>query len=69
MIVVRVGVDPALTPVPAEQIDSVVGKRAALDVASGSLLTTAAVTDKALPGAGSRSWVSLWARVGCRARR
>lgn len=52
LIVVRVGVDPALTPVPAEQIDSLVGKRAALDVAAGSLLTTAAVTDKALPGAG-----------------
>ena len=49
---VRVGVDPALTPVPAEQIDSLVGKRAALDVAAGSLLTTAAATDKALPGAG-----------------
>jgi len=52
LVVVRVGVDPALTPVPAEQIDSLVGKRAALDVAAGSLLTTAAVTDKALPGAG-----------------
>lgn len=52
LVVVRVGVDPALSPVPAEQIDSLVGKRAALDVAAGSLLTTAAVTDKVLPVAG-----------------
>lgn len=52
LIVVRAGLDPALSSVPAEQMESMVGKRAALDVPAGSLLTDTAVQDQLFPGAG-----------------
>ena len=57
LVVVRVGVDPALRPVPADQLDVVVGRRAATDVAAGGLLTADAVTDQLLPRVG-------WSVVG-----
>src|SRR5690348_2030830 len=39
---VRINDDPSLIPLAASAYDSVVGKRAALDVAAGGLLTSAA---------------------------
>ena len=35
----RIGVDPALSPIPAIELDGVVGKRAAMDLPSGGLVT------------------------------
>ena len=52
LMTVQVGVDPALSPVPASGIDAVVGKRAALDMAAGSLLTPADVSSSVVPPAG-----------------
>ena len=49
---VQVGVDPALLVIPASQVDDLVGKRAALDMAAGSLVTPADVTDQVLPAHG-----------------
>lgn len=53
LVTVRVGVDPALTPVPAAQLQSLVGRRAAMDVAAGSLLTASEVASSVLPAQGS----------------
>ena len=52
LITVRVGIDPALHPVPADQIATVVGKRAALDMAAGGVVTSAAVAPTVTPAAG-----------------
>lgn len=49
---VRVSADPALAPLPASTFDEVIGQRAALDIAAGSLLTEAAVTPDLTPPAG-----------------
>lgn len=52
LVTVQVGTDPALRPVPASQIDALVGQRAAVDVAAGSLLTAGSVTSVNVPAAG-----------------
>lgn len=52
LAVVRVSVDPALTPVPGSQKAELEGSRAAIDLWSGSLLTEQAVTDNLVPGDG-----------------
>lgn len=49
---VRVGVDPALHPLSAGQASSVVGKRAALDLVAGGVVTASQVTDQAVPADG-----------------
>lgn len=49
---VRINADPALHPLPASAYEDVVGKRAALDIAAGGLLTAEATTSVALPPAG-----------------
>ncbi|GAB7003981.1 hypothetical protein JCM18899A_14530 [Nocardioides sp. AN3] len=49
---VRINRDPAIHPLPASAYDSVIGKRAALDVAAGGLLTPEATTSRALPPRG-----------------
>ena len=49
---VRINADPALHPLPASAYENVVGKRAALDIAAGGLLTAEATTPSALPPAG-----------------
>lgn len=46
---VQVGVDPALHPVPGNQLASMVGKRAARDLSAGSLLTASDVSDTVVP--------------------
>jgi hypothetical protein len=50
--VVRIGVDPALNPVPGSQMAKLEGSRAAADLWAGTLLTEAAVTDQLVPGQG-----------------
>lgn len=52
LMTVQIGSDPALSPVPASDLEGMVGKRAAVDVAAGSLLTRDAATDKNVPGEG-----------------
>ena len=52
LVTVQVGSDPALRSVPASALADLVGKRAAVDVAAGSLLTTDSTTDKQIPGSG-----------------
>ena len=47
---VRVGVDPALRPVPASQLDRVVGARAATDLPAGGLVTDEAIAASVVPG-------------------
>jgi flagella basal body P-ring formation protein FlgA len=45
-------VDPALHPLPASELDAVVGKRAALDLVAGGVVTAEQITEVALPSAG-----------------
>lgn len=52
LVAVRVGVDPALSPLPASRLESLVGQRAAMDVAAGSLVTSSEVTRSVLPARG-----------------
>ncbi|NHA01184.1 hypothetical protein G5V59_18640 [Nocardioides sp. W3-2-3] len=52
LAVVRVSVDPALTPVPGSQKAELEGSRAAVDLWAGTLLTEEAVTDNLVPGEG-----------------
>lgn len=49
---VRISGDPGLSPLPASAYDDVVGTRAALDIAAGSLLTTDATADEPIPAKG-----------------
>jgi hypothetical protein len=49
---VRINADPALSPVPAAQADQIVGRRAALDIAAGGLMTTESATATVVPAAG-----------------
>lgn len=49
---VQISADPALRPVPASQASTVVGQRAATDMAAGTLLTREQVSDAVLPAAG-----------------
>ena len=53
LMVVRVGVDPAVKTVPAAQLDAVAGRRAALDLAPGGLLGPAELAATVLPGRGT----------------
>ena len=50
--VVRVSVDPALSPVAGSQKAELEGSRAAVDLWAGTLLTEQAVTDSLVPGEG-----------------
>lgn len=49
LIRVRVNADPALTPVVASSLQSVVGQRAVVDIAAGSLVTPGAYGEVVLP--------------------
>lgn len=48
----QVGFDPMLTPVPASQINQIVGKYAVADLVPGTFLAAAAVGDRVSPGQG-----------------
>jgi SAF domain len=54
LLVARVAADEALRPVPAADRDKVVGKVAAVELRSGSLLTADAVTGTPVPGRGEQ---------------
>lgn len=49
LVRVRVNSDPALKPVGAGSLDSVVGQRATVDIAAGSLLTPSAYSESVVP--------------------
>lgn len=49
---VRISGDPAVKPLPASAYESLIGQRAALDVAAGSLLTSESTSTDALPPQG-----------------
>lgn len=53
LMVVRVGVDPAVQTVPAARLDEVAGQRAALDLAAGGLVAPDDLTATVLPGEGT----------------
>ncbi len=50
--VAQVSLDPSVASIPAGQLSSVVGKRAALDIAAGGLITPADLAAEAMPAAG-----------------
>jgi hypothetical protein len=52
LVTVRIGVDPAIKAVLAADIATVVGKRAALDIAAFSVVTKDQITDAAVPPKG-----------------
>ena len=52
LMVVRVGLDPAVQAVPASRLETIAGKRAALDLAAGGLLAPGDVTATVLPAKG-----------------
>lgn len=52
LVEARINGDPALTTIPGDQIDTLVGKRAAVDLHAGGLVSPASVTDTVLPAAG-----------------
>jgi hypothetical protein len=52
LTVAHVNTDPALHPVSADRLASLVGARAAMDLPAGSLLTDEAVSGQLVPGAG-----------------
>jgi hypothetical protein len=49
---VRLSADPALQPVPASDLDQVVGQRAALDIAEGGMLTPGSFSSAVIPAEG-----------------
>lgn len=49
LVRVRVNSDPALKPVGAGSLESVVGQRASVDIAAGSLLTPSSYADSVVP--------------------
>lgn len=52
LMTVRVGLDPALDPLSASELDDLVGQRAAVDLSAGSLVTAGSITDEVIPAAG-----------------
>jgi len=52
LVTVRISVDPALHPVAAADLAKVVGKRAALDMPAGGVVTSDAMADSLTPPAG-----------------
>lgn len=52
LMTVQVSVDPALRTVPAAQLATLIGRRAATDLAAGTLVTANQVTDQTMPSSG-----------------
>lgn len=53
LVTANINADPALSPVRATDRDLVIGKRTAVDLAAGSLLTPAALSESTVPAAGT----------------
>src|SRR5262249_27237931 len=51
---VRISADPALRPIPSSDASDVIGKRAAVALVPGTLLTAAELTTEPLPGPGQQ---------------
>ena len=49
LVAVRIGVDPALNPIPAAQLDGVVGQRAAMDLPAGGFVTQGSIAATVVP--------------------
>src|SRR5690606_31376386 len=54
LTVVRINAAPGLRPVPARDLDRVVGLYAAVPLSEGTLLTAAQLTDRPVPGPGQQ---------------
>lgn len=52
LVVVQITPDPALKTVPGNQLQSLIGKHASVDLPAGGLVTANAVTDAPIPAAG-----------------
>ncbi|GAA4719598.1 SAF domain-containing protein [Promicromonospora umidemergens] len=52
LVAVQIGLDPAIQAVPAADLSTLVGKRAALDIAAGGVVTADQVTDAMVPPKG-----------------
>lgn len=52
LMTVRIGVDPALHPIPAADIDTLIGKQAAYDIVAAGVVTAEQVTDTPIPTRG-----------------
>lgn len=52
LVVVQITPDPVLRTVPGDQLSSLVGKHASVDLPAGGLVTTASTTDAPVPAAG-----------------
>ena len=65
LVTVRVGVDPALKPIPAAQLDSIVGQRAALDLAAGGLVTAGRRSRRRCCRRRACRWSGWRCRPGC----
>ncbi|MFE5309874.1 SAF domain-containing protein [Isoptericola sp. NPDC056578] len=53
VMTVKISVDPALHPVAGDDLDTIVGKRAALDMPAGIAITAEQITDKPIPADGT----------------
>jgi hypothetical protein len=49
LVAVRIGVDQALSPIPASHLDGVVGQRAAMDLPAGGLVTRDSIASTVVP--------------------
>jgi SAF domain len=49
LVAVRIGLDPALSPIPASHLDGVVGQRAAMDLPAGGLVTRDSIAATVVP--------------------
>lgn len=54
LAVVRISVDPQLNPIPAAEVQTVIGKHAAVELVPRNLLTPTQLTDRAAPGPGQQ---------------
>ncbi|MDP3893627.1 SAF domain-containing protein [Nocardioides sp.] len=52
LVAVQISTDPALTPVPADQRDAVIGQRAARDLTAGTVLSAGSIAEEVIPGDG-----------------
>ena len=52
LMVARVSLDPAVASIPASEVSTVVGQRAALDISAGGLLTPDAIAPETVPAKG-----------------
>ncbi|GAA4757596.1 hypothetical protein GCM10023328_46840 [Modestobacter marinus] len=52
LTVAQINSDPALQTVPQSQLDSLIGQRAAVDLAAGSVLTPSSTTTEVIPAQG-----------------